>query len=95
MYTMALFAVISSALAAPVIKVDGADAIVGKWIVKLKGDVVSQGKKDLRTSFFTKPDHEYAMPGFRGFAGSMSGQEITQLRASEHVSYTLESMSLC
>jgi hypothetical protein len=94
MYTLALFVVISSALAASVIKVDGADAIAGKWIVKLKGDMTSQGEDDLRTSMSTKPDHEYAMPGFRGFAGSISDEDITQLQASEHVSYILESMSL-
>ncbi|KAI4645975.1 hypothetical protein J4E93_005554 [Alternaria ventricosa] len=55
----------------------------------MKGDVATQAHDDLMASVATKPDYEYAMPGFRGFAGSISEEELVRLQASEHVSYTL------
>jgi cerevisin len=85
MYLPVVFALVSSVLTAPLTRIDGADAIAGKWIVKMKGDVTSQAEDDLRSSLSTRPDYEYAMPGFRGFAGSISDEELARLQASEHV----------
>ncbi|KAI4658219.1 uncharacterized protein J4E79_007201 [Alternaria viburni] len=87
MYTPVLFALISLVFAAPLTRVDGEDGIAGRWIVKMKGDVATQAHDDLMASMSTKPDHEYAMPGFRGFAGSISEEELVRLQASEHVEY--------
>lgn len=91
MYTPVFLALISLVVAAPLTRIDGADAIAGKWIVKMKGDVATQAHNNLMASMSTKPDHEYAMPGFRGFSGSISEEELVRLQASEHVSYTPES----
>ena len=90
MYTPVLFALISLVFAAPLTRVDGEDGIAGRWIVKMKGDVATQAHDDLMASMSTKPDYEYAMPGFRGFASSISDEELVRLQASEHVSYTPE-----
>ncbi|KAI4944138.1 hypothetical protein J4E91_008993 [Alternaria rosae] len=87
MYTPVFLALISLVVAAPLIRIDGADAIAGKWIVKMKGDVAMQAHINLMTSMSTKPDHEHAMPGFRGFSGSISEEELVRLQASEHVEY--------
>ena len=90
MYTTVLFALISLVVAAPLTRVYGEDGIAGRWIVKMKGDVATQAHDDLLASMSTKPDYEYAMPGFRGFSGSISEEELVLLQASEHVSYTPE-----
>ncbi|KAG9193794.1 cerevisin [Alternaria panax] len=87
MYTTLILALLSSALAAPLSRVDGTDAVPGKYIIKLKGDVTSQAEDDLRASISAKPDYQYAMSSFRGFAGSMSDEELTRLQVSEHVEY--------
>jgi cerevisin len=85
MYNSVLLALISCAFAAPVIKVESPDAIAGKWIVKLKGDVTSFAENDLKSSIANKPDFEYSMSGFRGFAGTLSDEELTRLQASDYV----------
>jgi cerevisin len=85
MYTPVILAVISCAFAAPVIRVGSPDAIAGKWIVKLKGDVTSLAEIDLKASISNKPNFEYSMSGFRGFAGTLSDEELTRLQASDHV----------
>lgn len=90
MYTPVLLALISLVVAAPLTRVDGEDGIAGRWIVKMKGDVATQAHDDLMASMSTKPDYEYAMPGFRGFSGSISEEELVRLQTSEHVSYTPE-----
>ena len=88
MFIPLIFILLSSTLAAPLTKVDGADAVPGKYIVKLKGDVTSLAEDSLTASISTKPDFRYSIPGFRGFAGSISDEELTRLQASEHVRRT-------
>jgi hypothetical protein len=85
MYTPLLLALLSCAFAAPVIRSQGSEAIAGKWIVKLKGDVTSLAENDLRASISTSPDFDYSMAGFRGFAGTLSDEELARLQDSEHV----------
>ena len=92
MLALILLALLSSAFAASLIRVDGEDAVPGKWIVKLKGDLTLQAEDELRASISIRPDWTYAMPGFKGFAGSISEQELVQLQASEQVRCTSESM---
>ncbi|KAH6881404.1 oryzin precursor [Alternaria rosae] len=53
----------------------------------MKGDVATQAHDDLMASMSTTPDHRYVMPGFRGFAGIISEEELVRLQASEHVEY--------
>jgi hypothetical protein len=85
MYTPLLLALLSCAFATPVIKYQGSNAIAGKWIVKLKGDVTSLAENDLKASISIKPDFDYSMVGFRGFAGTLSDEELSRLQASDHV----------
>jgi hypothetical protein len=87
MYAPLLFALLSCAIAAPVIELKDSDLIAGKWIVKLKGDVTSFAENELKASISTKPDFDYSMTGFRGFAGTLSDEELTLLQASEHVGF--------
>ena len=95
MYTTVPSALLPSALAAPLINVDRANAITEKWIEKLKGDVTSQAEDGLRASISTKPDWKYAMPGFGGLAGNIYDQELARLQASEHVGWTLGLICVC
>ncbi|OWY46590.1 NAD(P)-binding protein [Alternaria alternata] len=88
MYTPLFLVLLSSAFAAPLIKVDSTDAVAGKYIVKLKGDVTSKAEEDLTAPIAANIDFKYTMSGFRGFAGSISDQELTRLQASEHARYT-------
>ncbi|KAB2111620.1 Cuticle-degrading protease [Alternaria gaisen] len=88
MYTPLFLVLFSSAFAAPLIKVDSTDAVAGKYIVKLKGDVTSQAEEELTASIAANIDFKYTMSGFMGFAGSISDQELTRLRASEHARYS-------
>lgn len=77
-----LLAVIPATLAAPWIKVKRDDVIAGKYIVKLLGDVSTLAEDDLKKSISSAPDFEYSLPGFRGFAGTLSDQEVAQLQTS-------------
>lgn len=88
MYTPLFLVLLSSAFAAPLIKVDSTDAVAGKYIVKLKGDVTSKAEEGLTAPITANIDFKYTMSGFRGFAGSISDQELTRLQASEHARYT-------
>ncbi|KAF1831529.1 subtilisin-like protein [Decorospora gaudefroyi] len=87
MHAPVLFALVACVIAAPLIRVRSADAVTGKWIVKLKGDISSLAEEDLQTSLSTKPDFRYSMDGFRGFAGTLSDEEITRLQASDRIEY--------
>ena len=77
-------ALLSGAFAAPLIKARG-NAISGKYIVKLKGDVSTQGDDDLMSFFAATPDHTYSITGFRGFASSLSADEVAKLQAADQV----------
>ncbi len=76
-----IFALLPAALAAPLIKARG-DVIPGKYIVKLKGDMGTFA--DLGIS--SQPDYEYSVDGFRGFAGSLTSDELNKLSSSSQVS---------
>ncbi|CAN9422007.1 unnamed protein product [Alternaria alternata] len=88
MYTPLFLVLLSSAFAAPLIKVDSTDAVAGEYIVKLKGDVTSKAEEVLTAPIAANIDFKYTMSGSRGFAGSISDQELTRLQASEHERYT-------
>ncbi|KAF1845067.1 subtilisin-like protein [Cucurbitaria berberidis CBS 394.84] len=87
MYISPLLAFIPVALAAPLVNVKRDDIIAGKYIVKLKGDVSTFAEDQLKKSISTAPDFEYTLPGFRGWAGTLSDREVTQLKASSQVEY--------
>lgn len=85
MHFSVLLALLPVALAAPLVKVKRDDVIEGKYIVKLVGDISTFAEDELKNSLTATPDHEYTLPGFRGFAGSLSDQEVAQLQASSQV----------
>lgn len=85
MYILLLFTLFSAATAAPLIVARAEDAITGKWILKMKGEVATLAEDDLKASISIQPDHHYTMPGFRGFSGTLNGEELSRLQASEHV----------
>ena len=87
MYIVCLFTLLSSVLAAPLTVARAEDAITGKWIVKMKGEVATLGENDLKASISSQADHCYAIPGFRGFSGTLTNEELGRLQASEHVQY--------
>ncbi|KAL6712152.1 hypothetical protein ACN47E_000029 [Coniothyrium glycines] len=81
---------LTAASAAPLIKAKRGDAIAGKYIVKLKGDMSIQSTDDIKASVEATPDHEYTMSGFRGWAGSLSAAEVAQLQALDDVEWIEE-----
>ncbi|CAE7179966.1 hypothetical protein PTNB85_02541 [Pyrenophora teres f. teres] len=87
MYILFLFTLFSTAIAAPLIVARAEDAIAGKWIVKMKGDVATLAEDDLTASISSQPDYRYAMSGFRGFSGTLTSEELSRLQTSEHVDY--------
>lgn len=90
MHISVLFALLPAAIAAPLIKVKRDDVIPGKYIIKLKGDISTFAEDQLKNFISTTPDFEYSLPGFRGFAGSLSAEELAQLQASSQVDYIEE-----
>lgn len=87
MHISVLFALLPAAIAAPLIKVKRDDVIPGKYIIKLKGDISTFAEDQLKNFISTTPDFEYSLPGFRGFAGSLSAEELAQLQASSQVRF--------
>lgn len=82
-----LLVLLPAAFAAPLVKVKRDDVIEGKFIVKLVGDISTFAETELKNSLASIPDHEYTIPGFRGFAGSLSSEEVAQLQASSQVEF--------
>ncbi|KAH7384572.1 peptidase S8/S53 domain-containing protein [Pyrenochaeta sp. MPI-SDFR-AT-0127] len=87
MHISVLVALLPAAIASPLAKAKRDDVIAGKYIVKLKGDVSTFAEDELKKSISTAPDFEYSLPGFRGFAGTLSDQELAELQVSSQVDY--------
>lgn len=87
MYYSTLLALVSVTFAAPLAPVKRDDIIVGKYIVKLKGDITTSTDDELKASISTSPDFEYSLPGFRGFAGTLTNEELAQLQGSDQVNH--------
>lgn len=85
MRSSVLLALLPAAFAAPLVKAKRDDVIEGKYIIKLVGDISTFAEDELKNSLTSTPDHEYTIPGFRGFAGSLSSEEVAQLQASSQV----------
>ncbi|KAH5754963.1 hypothetical protein HBI16_227010 [Parastagonospora nodorum] len=59
----------------------------GSYIVKLRADATTSAVDSLRASLQATASHEYAMPGFRGFANSLTAEEATRLKNSNQIEY--------
>jgi cerevisin len=84
-----LLALLSTALAAPLLQVEqGATVVPGQHIIKLKHDeaaVSASAVQALTQSLSTALKFSYSLSGFHGFAGTLSDTELAKLHASEHV----------
>lgn len=57
----------------------------GTYIVKLRADATISATDILRASLQATASHEYTMPGFRGFANSLTAEEVMRLKNSDQV----------
>ena len=85
MHIPVLLALLPAVLAAPLIKAKRGDAISNKYIIKLKGDIALTSGVDIKATIAAIPDFEYMLTGFRGFAASLSTEELEKLQASDQV----------
>lgn len=76
-----IFALLPAASAAPVNETEGKDIIQGQYIVKFKADSGSYTDLGIKT----KPNFEYTMKGFYGFAGNLTNEEFKRLSTSPKV----------
>ena len=84
-----ILALVSVTIAAPLAQVKRDDVVPGKYIVKLKGDINTLANDELKASISATPDFEYSLPGFRGFASTLSDEELAKLQASNQVRHWL------
>lgn len=82
-----LLGLVAVTLAAPLSSTERDDIIAGKYIVKLKEDISTAANEALKASIANSPDFEYMLPGFRGFAGTLSEEEVAKLESSAQVSH--------
>jgi cerevisin len=61
------------------------DVGLKKYIVKFKEDVDFRATAHIQSSLAFKPDHEYSMDGFYGFAGTMLDEEVLSIESSQLV----------
>ncbi|EUC44497.1 hypothetical protein COCMIDRAFT_98093 [Bipolaris oryzae ATCC 44560] len=88
MYFLLLSLLASLATATPLVKVPRrSNAIANKWIVKLKDNVATMAVDGVKSALSTEPDYQYSMPGFRGFAGTLSDEEVALLQVSDEIEY--------
>lgn len=85
MYFLLLSLLASLATATPLVKARRSNAIANKWIIKLKDNVATMAVDGVKAALSTEPDYQYSMPGFRGFAGTLSDEEVALLQASDQV----------
>jgi cerevisin len=62
--------------------------LTNKYIVKLKGDASTSSVDGLRASLQATSSHEYVMPGFRGFASTLTTEKVIRLQDSNQVRIT-------
>ncbi|EUC31046.1 hypothetical protein COCCADRAFT_38791 [Bipolaris zeicola 26-R-13] len=87
MYFLLLSLLASLATATPLVKARRSNAIANKWIIKLKDNVATMAVDGVKAALSTEPDYQYSMPGFRGFAGTLSDEEVALLQASDQIEY--------
>lgn len=56
-----------------------------KYIIKLKSDVTTTAVADLKASLSGMQSHEYFMPDFRGFASTLTTEDLALLRDADEV----------
>ena len=87
MYTSLLLALAPAVLAAPLIQ--QSNPIPGKYIVKFKDDAIT-AFGSVKAQISNAPEFEYTQTGFKGFAGSLSAEEVSKLQADQSVEYIIQ-----
>ncbi|KAL7626040.1 hypothetical protein AAE478_002810 [Parahypoxylon ruwenzoriense] len=95
MHTATLLTLLPLALAAPskrdapapVLKPRGAQVIEGKYIVKMKADAKPESVQTSIQAVSSDADFVYNSNKFKGFAGSLSAEELEALQNNEDVEY--------
>ncbi|KAJ4991918.1 subtilase [Stagonosporopsis vannaccii] len=91
MLVLTLFTLFSAAFATPLLQANKATTVIpGQYIVKLKykeAATAASAIESLKQSLSTAPKFNYSIPGFQGFAGTMSAAEVAELQASDLVEY--------
>jgi hypothetical protein len=88
MQLLILLALVVSSLARSFVKgppARDARTSSNKYIVKVKGDVHTSAEAQLKASLSAAPDHHYSLHGFRGFAGTLTTEELTRLESDNLV----------
>jgi hypothetical protein len=85
MHRSVILALLSYASAAPLFQAQHNDAIHGSYIVKLKDGMTTLAEHNLKATISANPKFEYAMTGFRGFAATLSDEEVVRLQGSDQV----------
>jgi subtilisin family serine protease len=83
MYKSLLLTLLPSAFAAPFLKPSDGSIIPGKFIVKLKGEMSASAIESVTATISKTPDHTYKV--FKGFAGSLSDEEVKKLQDNPNV----------
>ncbi|CAI6320168.1 unnamed protein product [Periconia digitata] len=88
MYKSLFLSLLPAAFAAPLVTPRDASIIPGKYIVKFKGEMSANAVSEVTASIAKKPDFTYNI--FNGFAGSLSDEEVANLKANPSVEYISE-----
>ncbi|KAI4861625.1 peptidase S8/S53 domain-containing protein [Hypoxylon rubiginosum] len=84
---LALAAPSKRATPAPVVKPRGAQLVEGKYIVKMKADAKADSVQSSIQSVSGDADFVYNSSKFKGFAGSLSAEELEALQNNDDVDY--------
>lgn len=82
---LALAAPSKRATPAPVIKPRGAQLVDGKYIVKMKAEANADSVQSSIQSVSSDADFVYNSSKFKGFAGSLSAEELEDLKNNDDV----------
>jgi hypothetical protein len=88
MHLLILLALVASSLPQSLVRgppARDARTSSNKYIVKVKGDVHTSVEAQLKASLSAAPDHHYSMHDFRGFAGTLTTDELTRLESDNLV----------
>lgn len=83
---LALAAPSKRAVPAPVIKPRGAQLVEGKYIVKMKAEANAESIQSSIQSVSSDADFVYNSNKFKGFASSLSAEELEALQNNDDVS---------
>ncbi|ROT36137.1 cephalosporin C acetylhydrolase, partial [Sodiomyces alkalinus F11] len=72
---------------APLLKPRGADILADKYIVKMKDGLRSSSIQSTISTYAAKADHVYKLSHLRGFAGTLTAEELQTLRDDPNVEY--------